>query len=106
MSKPLKQQKSKQLDNVSTGNVSNTPFLDLDMSIDNKVSQKIDCVGKMPTARFGHTLTLVSSAKIVMFGGAIGDTKNFTFTNETYILNIMTKIWSKIECKDIIKLSF
>lgn len=101
MSKPLKQQKSNQLDVVSPVKASTSTIIDLDLSKDNKISQKIECVGKIPSARFGHTLTLISSAKIVMFGGAIGDTKNFTFSNETYTLNIMTKIWSKIDCKSL-----
>lgn len=66
---------------------------------ENKISQKVDSSGKTPSARFGHTLTMVSSSKIVMFGGAVGDTKNFVFSNETYSLNLNTKIWNKLECK-------
>jgi hypothetical protein len=58
---------------------------------------KVDCVGKIPSARFGHTLVLVSPVKVVLFGGAVGDTKNFQFSNETYVLNLMTKIWLKLE---------
>ena len=64
-----------------------------------KNSQKVDCLGKIPTARFGHTMVLVSPVKAVLFGGAVGDTKNFVFSNETYILNLMTKIWLKLESK-------
>lgn len=59
--------------------------------------QKIDCVGKVPTARFGHTIVLVSPVKIILFGGAVGDTRNFQFTNDTYVLNLITKIWLKLE---------
>jgi protein phosphatase len=61
--------------------------------------QKVDCVGKIPTARFGHTIVLVNPVKVVLFGGAVGDTKNFQFTNDTYALNLMTKIWVKLESK-------
>ena len=64
--------------------------------------QKVDCLGKVPTARFGHTMVLVSPVKAVLFGGAVGDTKNFVFSNETYILNLMTKIWLKLESKNIL----
>jgi hypothetical protein len=60
-------------------------------------AQKVDCVGKVPSARFGHTIVLVSPVKIVLFGGAVGDTKNFIFSNETFVLNLMTKIWQKLE---------
>ena len=61
--------------------------------------QKVDCVGKVPTARFGHTIVLVSPVKIILFGGAVGDTRNFQFTNDTYALNLITKIWMKLEGK-------
>jgi hypothetical protein len=60
-------------------------------------NQKIECVGKIPTARFGHTVVLVSPVKIILFGGAVGDTKSFQFSNETYVLNLITKIWLKLE---------
>ena len=63
------------------------------------IQQKVECVGKVPSARFGHTIVLVSAVKIVLFGGAVGDTRNFQFTNETYVLNLMTKIWLRLECK-------
>ena len=83
----------------SNNNMSNFSNNDLDLNRDSKITQKIDCIGKVPSARFGHTITMVSSNKIVMFGGAIGDTKNFSFSNETYTLNISNKFWTKIECK-------
>jgi hypothetical protein len=60
---------------------------------------RVDCVGKVPTARFGQTITLVSPVKVVLFGGAVGDTRNFQFTGDTYVLNIMTKIWLRLESK-------
>lgn len=63
------------------------------------VQQKVDCVGKIPTARFGHTVVLVSPVKVILFGGAVGDTRNFQFTNDTYVLNLITKIWLKLEGK-------
>jgi hypothetical protein len=61
------------------------------------LQQKVECVGKVPTARFGHTIVLVSAVKVICFGGAVGDTRNFQFTNDTYVLNLMTKIWTKLE---------
>lgn len=74
---------------VKGNNISNANF-----------SLKVDTVGKLPSARFGHTITLISPVKVVLFGGAVGDTKNFNFSNETFILNIMTKIWTKLESND------
>jgi len=44
---------------------------------------------------------MVSPVKVVLFGGAVGDTKNFQFTNDTYVLNLMTKIWLKLESNKI-----
>jgi protein phosphatase len=66
------------------------------------IQQKVECVGKIPTARFGHTIVMVSPVKVVLFGGAVGDTKNFQFTNDTYVLNLMTKIWLKLESNNLI----
>ena len=56
----------------------------------------IDSVGKIPLPRFGHSLTLISPTKAILFGGAVGDTKSFQFSNETFIYNIMTKIWMNL----------
>lgn len=61
------------------------------------IQQRVDCVGKIPSPRFGHTIVLVNPVKVVLFGGAVGDTKNFVFSNDTYVLNLMTKIWLKLE---------
>ena len=53
----------------------------------------------MPQARFGHTITLVSKTKVVLFGGATGDTGKYSMTGETYLFNILTKTWSKLNGK-------
>ena len=50
-------------------------------------------------ARFGHTITLVSKTKVVLFGGATGDTGKYSMTGETYLFNILTKTWSKLNGK-------
>ena len=62
-----------------------------------KIAQKVECTGRIPTARFGHIMVLVSPTKAVLFGGAVGDTRNFTITNDTFCFNVMTKIWTKLE---------
>jgi hypothetical protein len=83
----------------SSGMLSNSNHSDISFVKDKseKNVHKVDCLGKIPSARFGHTMVLVSPVKAVLFGGAIGDTKNFVFSNETYILNLMTKIWLRLE---------
>lgn len=84
--------------NNPNNNVISTPELDLNK--DNKVSSKVETTGEVPSARFGHTLTMVSQNKIILFGGAVGDTKNFVFSNETFSLNLSNKIWNKLESKN------
>jgi hypothetical protein len=97
-SKPLQNQVEN--NNLNSQNKETTVTVDLDLNKENKISQKVECSGKTPSARFGHTLTMVSSSKIVMFGGAVGDTKNFVFSNETYTLNLSTKLWTKLDSKN------
>jgi len=60
--------------------------------------------GDVPMARFGHTITLVSKTKVVLFGGATGDTGKYSMTGETYLFNILTKTWSKLNGKPILNL--
>jgi hypothetical protein len=36
--------------------------------------ESIKFTGDSPQPRFGHTITLVSKTKAILFGGAIGDT--------------------------------
>ena len=64
-----------------------------------EIKQKIlsiDSVGKKPLPRFGHSLTLINPTKAILFGGAVGDTKSFQLSNETFIYNIMTRIWMNL----------
>ena len=75
---------------------------EIDLSKDNNLCSKMDASGKAPSSRFGHTLTMVNSNKLVLFGGAVGDTKNFTFSNETFSLNLSNMTWSQLECSKII----
>ena len=47
-----------------------------------------------PKARFGHTTTMVGKYKVVLFGGATGDTGKYSMTGDTFLYNILTKQWS------------
>ena len=51
----------------------------------------------MPLARFGHTITQVSKSKVILFGGATGDTGRYVITGDTYALDIIGNKWSKLE---------
>jgi hypothetical protein len=65
-----------------------------------QASEQLDVYGDIPMARFGHTITLVSKTKVVLFGGATGDTGKYSMTGETYLFNILTKTWSKLNGKN------
>ena len=58
--------------------------------------EELEVYGEVPMARFGHTITLVSKTKVVLFGGATGDTGKYSMTGETYLFNILTKTWGKL----------
>ena len=52
--------------------------------------------GNKPSPRFGHSLVMLNPIKICIFGGAIGETRKITYSNDTYIYNLMVKIWIKL----------
>ena len=58
----------------------------------------IEVNGDKPQPRFGHSLVKINPNKIVIFGGAVGEIRKIKYSNETYIYNIMTKIWIKLNC--------
>ena len=51
----------------------------------------------MPLARFGHTITQVSKSKIILFGGATGDTGKYIITGDVYTLCMLTFKWQKLQ---------
>ena len=61
---------------------------------------KISTVGDNPLNRFGHTIVKLSKTKVCLFGGSVGDSHKLNYTNETFIYNILTKIWKKINIKN------
>ena len=44
--------------------------------------------GDAPLPRFGHTITLVSKTKAILFGGATGDTGRYQFTSDLYFFDL------------------
>jgi hypothetical protein len=73
---------------------------------------KLEVFGEVPLARFGHTITqgkicimksfnlyLVSKSKVILFGGATGDTGKYIITGDTYCLDLISNKWSKLEGK-------
>ena len=53
--------------------------------------------GDGPLPRFGHTISLVSKTKAVMFGGATGNTEKYSITGDTYSFDVTTRKWTKLE---------
>ena len=56
----------------------------------------INTIGDKPLPRFGHSLVSINPIKICVFGGAVGEIRKIVYSNETYLYNIMTKIWIKL----------
>lgn len=52
--------------------------------------------GDIPAPRFGHTTTLVGNTRVVLFGGATGDSGRYTITADAYSLEVSTNTWSRI----------
>mmetsp|Transcript_43522 Transcript_43522/g.57595 ORF Transcript_43522/g.57595 Transcript_43522/m.57595 type:complete len:191 (-) Transcript_43522:2011-2583(-) len=67
----------------------------------NKVVEALDVIGEIPQARFGHTITIVCKNKVVLFGGATGDTGKYSMTGETFMYNILNKSWQKLSVKGV-----
>lgn len=59
----------------------------------NALVEEIEVNGDIPQARFGHTVTIVAKQKIVLFGGATGDTGKYSMTGETFLFNVLSKNW-------------
>ncbi len=68
--------------------------------------QKVEVFGEVHLARFGHTITqgkslnfntLVSKSKVILFGGATGDTGKYIITGDTYALDLISYKWTKLE---------
>ena len=64
-----------------------------------QVVEAMEVNGEIPQARFGHTITIVSKQKVVLFGGATGDTGKYSMTGETFMYNILSKTWQKLSGK-------
>ena len=61
------------------------------------LNRNIKVTGVKPLPRFGHTITLISKTKCILFGGATGDTGRYTITADTYLFDSSTAAWKKLE---------
>jgi hypothetical protein len=53
--------------------------------------------GNTPLPRFGHSITLYAENKVCLFGGATGNTGQFSITDNTYTLDLNSRFWKKVE---------
>lgn len=58
--------------------------------------------GESPLPRFGHTTTLVGGTRVVLFGGATGDSGRYTITADAYSLDVSTTTWAKIQAEGVV----
>ena len=65
----------------------------------NQAHETLDIAKNVPQARFGHTITMVNKYKVVLFGGATGDTGKYSMTGETFIFNMLLKTWTELNGK-------
>ena len=63
---------------------------------------RLEVFGQVPLARFGHTLTQVSKSKIILFGGATGDTGKYVITGDTYSFDVIACKWMKLEPSGVV----
>ena len=52
--------------------------------------------GLRPIARFGHTMTFLAPNKVVLFGGATGTAGKYTITADTFVLDMITRVWTNL----------
>ena len=52
--------------------------------------------GDRPSPRFGHTMIAVNKTKIVLFGGATGDSGRYTITGDTFVLDLAARRWKAL----------
>ena len=60
--------------------------------------ERLEVFGNTPLPRFGHSATLYSDNKVCLFGGATGNTGQFSITDNTYTLDLSSKFWRKVDC--------
>jgi len=70
--------------------------LDKVIAVPDKVYENLDVAGDIPLARFGHTMTAINKNKVILFGGATGDTGKYLMTGDTYLFNVTKRAWQRL----------
>ncbi len=53
--------------------------------------------GDNPFPRFGHTLSQITKTKVLLFGGATGNTGKYSINSDVYLYEISLKKWRKLD---------
>lgn len=88
-------------DAVQTAGQAGTPGGNLKLKDPNQAHETLDIAKNVPQARFGHTITMVNKYKVVLFGGATGDTGKYSMTGETFIFNLLLRTWTELNVKGV-----
>jgi protein phosphatase len=72
----------------------------------NDAHEILEVPKNVPQARFGHTITMVNKYKVVLFGGATGDTGKYSMTGETFMFNMLLRAWTELNGKYSVLISF
>ena len=62
-------------------------------------SLMVSILTKFTTSTHKYISYLVSKTKVVIFGGATGDTGKYIITGDTYALDLVNSRWTKLEGK-------
>lgn len=54
--------------------------------------------GASPGHRFGHSVSLISPSRVILFGGAVAD-KSYQITNDVFSFNVKTQKWTRVHAK-------
>lgn len=54
---------------------------------------------KVPLLLLPALTIIVSKSKVILFGGATGDTGKYIITGDTYALDLISYKWTKLEGK-------
>lgn len=59
--------------------------------------ETVKYIGDNPFPRFGHTLSQLSKSKILLFGGATGNTGKYSINSDVYLFDSTSKKWRKLD---------
>eukprot|EP01017_Pseudomicrothorax_dubius_P042425 TRINITY_DN6922_c0_g2_i1.p1 TRINITY_DN6922_c0_g2~~TRINITY_DN6922_c0_g2_i1.p1 ORF type:complete len:790 (+),score=105.53 TRINITY_DN6922_c0_g2_i1:1108-3477(+) len=58
--------------------------------------ESLPAIGEPPSARFGHTVAVVSKTKAILFGGAVGLAGKYTIVGDTFAFDLVLKRWRRV----------